>query len=103
MSLTRAVPPAVPSEAQSSRPWRPAAATKNRGAPAAARGDGPLSYSDVTATSATIDVPAAVPSERHSWRPCTPSSAVKYVVEPMTAPTDGLLGGVGTSAHGISA
>src|SRR5690349_9406259 len=93
MSLTRAVPFAVPSLFHSSLPWAPSSAAKNSVPPTAVRSvgaelfgwDGPPGKEELPGQmSLTITVPLAVPSLFHSSRPWAPSSAVKNRV-PLTA------------------
>jgi hypothetical protein len=86
-STTIAVPPAVPSLRQSSKPCVPSSATKYR-SEAVGSSSGKLRLPEYSAspasglTSTTSSVPAFVPSLLHSSQPWTPSLPAKYRAPP---------------------
>jgi hypothetical protein len=83
MSARSAVPAAVPSLRQSSRPWAPSSAANTTVIPVPLEPGGTAKPSGLEPPapelmSDTRAVPAVVPSLRQSSRPWAPSSAEKY-------------------------
>ena len=77
MSLTRPVPPDVPSLFHSSAPLTPSLALKNSVAATLVRETTPPLNPTPTRMSFTMVVPASVPSLFHSSRPWVASEAAK--------------------------